>query len=146
MSDLTHENEPGLVGDSDGAPTSVNSTALTDAPIMGSPLVTRAQLARMAGVTRAAVTQLCGKRLAPGCSGRFVDTSHPAVAAWLGSPHPVPGVATPEQRRQGALRRLQVLSDAELEPLADDVLGLVRRLLASRSAERVRLALSELQP
>lgn len=48
-------------------------------------LVTRAQLAALAGVSRAAVTQACRARgqLAPAVIGDHVDQAHPVVAAWL---------------------------------------------------------------
>lgn len=150
MTDVALENELGSLNTADGAPTSVNSTGLTGTAITTSQLVTRAQLARMAGVTRGAVTQACGGRLAAACSGRLVDTAHPAVVGWLAGPHPSPTAGvSPEQRAERhrrALRRLQVLPDSELAPLVDDVLGLVRRLLAGPSADRLRDALPGPKP
>lgn len=47
-------------------------------------LVSRADLARIAGVTPACVTQRCRVHLAPACSSGLVDLDHPLVAAWLG--------------------------------------------------------------
>jgi hypothetical protein len=48
-------------------------------------LVTRAELARRLGVSRASVTKACrkGGRLAPAVSGKAVNALHPASRAWL---------------------------------------------------------------
>lgn len=48
-------------------------------------LISRSELARRAGVSRAAVTRACrpGYRLAPARVGRQLDASHEAVTAYL---------------------------------------------------------------
>jgi len=48
-------------------------------------LVTRAELARRLGVSRASVTKACrkGGRLAPAVSGKAVNALHPAARKWL---------------------------------------------------------------
>jgi len=48
-------------------------------------LVTRADLARRAGKTRAAITKACKTALAPACTGDRIDLDHPAVARYLGA-------------------------------------------------------------
>lgn len=48
-----------------------------------STLVTRAEFARIAGVSAAAVTKACRRRLAPACVGRRVALEHPAASAYL---------------------------------------------------------------
>lgn len=55
-------------------------------------LISRAALARLAGVTRAAVTKACRDRLAPACIGPRVDLSDPSTVAYL-SAHGVSDVA-----------------------------------------------------
>jgi plasmid maintenance system antidote protein VapI len=48
-------------------------------------LITRAELARRLGVSRASVTKACrkGGRLAPAVSGKAVNALHPAARSWL---------------------------------------------------------------
>src|SRR6185295_18342658 len=46
-------------------------------------LVSRADLARRAKVSRPALTKQCQKALAPACQGDRVDIDHPAVQAFL---------------------------------------------------------------
>lgn len=50
-------------------------------------IASRSELARLAGVSPAAVTKLCrpGKKLAPACVGDRVDLDHEATRAWLAS-------------------------------------------------------------
>lgn len=45
--------------------------------------ISRAELAKLAGVSKAAVTKQCAKGLAPACVGDRVDLDHPACRAWL---------------------------------------------------------------
>jgi hypothetical protein len=52
---------------------------------MPQKLISRADLARMRGVSRAAVTQALRSKLAPALHGQLVDASHPVVKAWLGA-------------------------------------------------------------
>lgn len=49
-------------------------------------LITRAELARRLGVSRASVTKACrkGGRLAPAVQGKAVNALHPAARKWLG--------------------------------------------------------------
>lgn len=56
-------------------------------------LVSRADLARLAKVSRPALTKQCQKALAPACDGDRVDLDHPAVQSFLakhGAKSPVP--------------------------------------------------------
>lgn len=46
-------------------------------------LISRSDLARLGGVSPAAVTQSCRFRLAAACAGTLVDLEHPATRAWL---------------------------------------------------------------
>jgi hypothetical protein len=46
-------------------------------------IVSRAELARMAGVTKTAVTKALKTTLSAACSGDRVDADHPSVAEWL---------------------------------------------------------------
>lgn len=48
-------------------------------------LVSRADLARLAKVSRPALTKQCQKALAPACQGDRVDLDHPAVQSFLAS-------------------------------------------------------------
>lgn len=45
--------------------------------------ISRAELARLAKVSGAAITKACGKELAAACDGGRVDLDHPSVAAYL---------------------------------------------------------------
>lgn len=62
-------------------------------------LISRADLARLAGVSKAAITKACdGKLLGPACQGDGVDAEHPLVATYLkkrGKKLPPPGAARP---------------------------------------------------
>lgn len=49
----------------------------------GNALISRAGLARLAGCSKAAVTQRCRTELAPACIGGRVDLSHPGAHAFL---------------------------------------------------------------
>ena len=61
-------------------------------------LVSRADLARLGGVTKVAISKAAKARLAPACVGDRMDLEHPEVVAWLdkkrkqreatGTPHP----------------------------------------------------------
>jgi hypothetical protein len=46
-------------------------------------LISRAELARRRGCTRAAVTQVCRERLAVAVQGKKVDAAHPETRLWL---------------------------------------------------------------
>lgn len=48
-------------------------------------LVTRAELARIAGVSAMAITKVCRTKLADACVGQRVDVDHPSVLAYLAS-------------------------------------------------------------
>ncbi len=91
-------------------------------------LVSRATLARMAGVSRASITKACRKQLAAACDGLRVDVAHPATVEYLSGRAPAPTVA-------GA-----TLTGPELEALADAVFKLVlkrlRRVLSPDTRER----------
>lgn len=50
---------------------------------MARRLVSRSELARLAGVSPAAVTKQCRKALAPACVDDRIDLDHSLVAAWL---------------------------------------------------------------
>ena len=58
-------------------------------------LVTRAELAQRASVTRAAITLACKKKLAPACEGDRINLRHPVVVAYLEAK----GVAAPPPKR-----------------------------------------------
>lgn len=47
------------------------------------PLVSRAELARLAGVSKPAITKACKTFLADACDGDRVRLDHPTVVAWL---------------------------------------------------------------
>lgn len=47
-------------------------------------LITKAKLAEIAGVSRAAVTKACAGALADAVDGKKIDLDHPKVAEWLG--------------------------------------------------------------
>jgi hypothetical protein len=93
-------------------------------------LLTRAELARLAGVSAMAVTKRCAKELAPACEGKRVDVDHPSVVVWLKSKDRAPpspaeaatnrSAAPTAERRSGASkggrpRRLPVHDDDEDE-------------------------------
>jgi hypothetical protein len=73
-------------------------------------LVSRADVARRAGVSRAAVTKAARGALSAACVGAAVDLDHPAAAAYL-------------SRRDGP----PVLSDADVERIAQRVAALLRK-------------------
>lgn len=58
-----------------------------------SRLISRAELARIAGVSRPAITKACKKQLLPAMSADQVDLDHPAVAEYFATR----GVAVPEK-------------------------------------------------
>ena len=47
--------------------------------------ISRAELAKLAGVSKAAITKQCAKGLAPATVGERIDLDHPACRAWLAS-------------------------------------------------------------
>lgn len=57
-------------------------------------LISRAELARIAGVSKPAITKACGKQLKAACQGDRVDLDHAAAAAYLASR----GVTAPPAR------------------------------------------------
>jgi hypothetical protein len=71
-------------------------------------LVTRAEVARRAGVSRAAVTKAARGALGAASVGRMIDVDHPAAAAYLS--------------RRG---RELGLSDADVERIAQRVVDLL---------------------
>jgi hypothetical protein len=81
-------------------------------------LVTRSELARLAGVSKTAITKACrsGYQLAPACVGRQLDADHPAVAAYLD--------------RDRAKAKLPAI---ELDQLADAVAAILARRLVLRT-------------
>jgi hypothetical protein len=87
-------------------------------------LVSRAALARLAGVSRAAITKACRGPLLAAVASDLVDLNHPAVVAYLARrrsslAQPTPPTATPE---------------LDLEALADRVAAiLAMRWLAPTS-------------
>jgi len=78
---------------------------------MPQQLVSKAELARMAGISRAAVSQACGKKgkLSAACVADRVDLSHPAVAKYMAGRGPVP---EPEPKLSPASRGRARPSDA----------------------------------
>lgn len=52
--------------------------------------VSRATLAKMAGVSRAAITKACRTQLAPACIGPRVDIDHPSTKEYLSNRTPAP--------------------------------------------------------
>jgi hypothetical protein len=71
--------------------------------------ISRAELAKLAGVSKAAVTKQCAKGLAPAAAGDRVDLDHPACRAWLAGR----GVEIPKAARTPTR---QPKSDPELPP------------------------------
>jgi hypothetical protein len=61
-------------------------------------LVSRAELARHAGVSRTAITKACDGELADACEGKRVDLDHPAVAQYLARHAPAPTVQVKRAR------------------------------------------------
>lgn len=131
------------------ADTSTDGVNLPVEPPTPRSLVTRAQLARLAGVSRPAVTQACRDRLAAACEGRCVDTKHPSVVAWLAGPHPAGRVATDVQRVRRAQRLVALaseLTDEDLDDVAATLVRVLERALATGAALRVRELLATLAP
>lgn len=67
-------------------------------------LVSRAEFARLCGVSKAAITKACGKLLAGACEADRLDVDHPAAAAYLGSKRS-PAKRTDAAPTTGAKRR-----------------------------------------
>lgn len=105
---------------------------------MPKQLVTRAELARRAGVSRPAATKACNGPLADAWDGKRVDLAHPTVVAYLekqgNAPTPgavkvksrskVGGAADKEKRQTAALERHVVTlptSDQAPQPADDEL-------------------------
>lgn len=84
-------------------------------------LITRAELARRLGVSRASVTKACrkGGRLAPAVSGKAVNALHPASRAWLAERTRKSAARKTGARRAEATRRHDEPA-AELDRGADE--------------------------
>ncbi len=98
-------------------------------------LVSRADLARLAKVSRPALTKQCHKRLADACQGDRVDLDHPAVQAFLAAhgvedkptdraptkaqirPLPAPADPTPKPGRSQKRSRKPTRAELEGEPI-----------------------------
>lgn len=81
-----------------------------------SSLISRAELARRRGVSRAAVTQACARQLAPACVGRRIDADHPAVQTYLGG-KPVAVTATARSpKKPASAPRRPAATDPDPQP------------------------------
>lgn len=80
-------------------------------------LVTRAELARRLGVSRASVTKACrkGGRLAPAVSGKAVNALHPASRSWLAERSRKSSARKSSARRAEAERRAPELDRGDDE-------------------------------
>lgn len=88
-------------------------------------LVSRSELARLAGVSPAAITKACKSQIALACVGKRVDLDHPAALAYLRSkgasapPAPAP-TATGARPKKAAAKptraRPETKNDAGAEP------------------------------
>lgn len=78
-------------------------------------LVARSKLARMAGVSPAAITKACRKRLAPACHGRRLDLDHPVVREYLESKELPTSAKAPFQDPAD----IRVLLDCRLREIVD---------------------------
>lgn len=130
-------------------------------------LVSRAEIARVAGVSAMAISKACNGKLKPACVGRRVDLDHPAVAEYVGSkgrtvpapakaakkappkqtaPHPPRAVKRASQPEQDA--ESVDGTDDDLESLAELLRPLVERfgtatrfrdwLVALKTIEEIR--------
>lgn len=85
-------------------------------------LVTRAELARRLGVSRASVTKACrkGGRLAPAVSGKAVNALHPASRSWLAERTRKSRARRAEAENTSSTRRAAPELDAAPESIAVD--------------------------
>lgn len=85
-------------------------------------LVTRAELARRLGVSRASVTKACrkGGRLAPAVSGKAVNALHPASRSWLAERAKLKSSARKSSARRAEAERRAPELDAAPESIAVD--------------------------
>lgn len=101
-------------------------------------LISRYNLAQLAGVSPAAVTRACSRALAPACVGQQVDLDHPAAAAYAARAAAAPTTAgcwVPSRdvaELRTAIEAYQTARAAELE--AHRALTTAARRLLSRFA------------
>jgi len=98
-------------------------------------LVSRARFAKLAGVSRAAVTKACRKSLSPACDGVQVDAAHPAAVCYLARVvRDAAGALT--TRAEIASRPATPPTAADVDALADLVVRVLTRALQRAQAAR----------
>ena len=81
-------------------PTVNRKTARDPSPTPAPILLSRAAIARLTGVSKAAITKACRASLEPACVGSRVDVTHPAAVAYL------------DRRRVSSVDRKAAMADA----------------------------------
>ncbi len=90
-----------------GARTSKPQAAHSGLAVNHPRLVTRTELARIAGVSRMAITKATRAKVGPALVGDHIDVDHPAVAAYLASR----GVELPQDIELADKGRLKRIDD-----------------------------------
>lgn len=92
--------------------------------------VSRADLARLLGVSRPAITKRCARDLAPACDGDRVDLDHPAVKAAAMAR----GIKIPKAPPPAPPRPIAVAAATDDAPTAKPKLGALRLVVPTAAA------------